>query len=124
MEIIKFASDDVANLLAQDPSRLDGLPFGAILIDREGVVTKYNKAESFMSGRLPEDVLGKNFFKDIAPCTKGAQFEERFNAGLASGAVNTVFEYAFTFEQKPTKVRVHMKTCSRDEGIWVFVKRL
>lgn len=124
MEIVKFGADHVDNLVAQDPTRLERLPFGAIMVDRAGNIMKYNGAESALSGRSPQEVMGKNFFNDVAPCTKGHQFQGRFQQGVAQGSVNTMFEYAFDYKMEPAKVRVHMKSGNVDEGIWIFIKRL
>ncbi len=124
MEIVKFGSTDVENLLAQDPSRVENLPFGAILVDRTGNILKYNQQEAFISGRSPGAVLGKNFFNDVAPCAKGHQFQQKFQEAVASGHINTVFEYVFDYKMEPAKVRVHMKSASSNEGIWIFIKRL
>lgn len=124
MEMIKFGADHIDNLVAQDPSRLDRLPFGAILVDRTGRIMKYNQGETAIVGRTAAEVTGKNFFNDVAPCTKGHTFMGRFQDGVAKGAVNTMFEYAFDYKMQPTKVRVHMKSSSLDEGIWIFIKRL
>jgi len=124
MEMIKFGSDNLENLMAQDPSRLDRLPFGAVLVDRTGRVLKYNVGETAIAGRTSAEVLGKNFFNDVAPCTKGHVFQGRFQQGVASGSVNVMFEYAFDYKMSPTKVRVHMKSTSIAEGVWIFIKRL
>lgn len=124
MELIKFGTDDLDNLVARDPARLDRLPFGAVLLDRTGKVIKYNAGEVALSGRTADQVMGRNFFNDIAPCTKGHQFMGRFQQAVAQGSINTMFEYAFDYKMKPSKVRVHMKSVSIDQGIWVFIKRL
>lgn len=124
MEMIKFGSEHVDNLVSQDPSRLDRLPFGAILVDRTGRILKYNAGETAIGGRTAAEVMGKNFFNDVAPCTKGHQFQGRFQQGVAHGSVNTMFEYAFDYKMAPAKVRVHMKSAAVDEGIWIFIKRL
>ncbi len=124
MEIVKFGSADVENLLAQDPSRAETLPFGAILVDRDGNIMKYNQQEAFISGRAPEACLGKNFFNDVAPCAKGHQFQQKFQQAVITGQINTVFEYTFDYKMEPTKVRVHMKSTSANEGIWILIKRL
>jgi photoactive yellow protein len=124
MDLVKFGSDHVDNLVSQDPSRLDRLPFGAILVDRTGRVLKYNGVQAGLSGRPAGEVIGKNFFNDVAPCTKGHQFQGRFQQGVAQGSVNVMFEYAFDYKMTPAKVRVHMKATSLDEGIWIFIKRL
>jgi len=124
MELIKFGNDHVDNLVAQDPTRLDRLPFGAILVDRTGRVLKYNNMQAALAGRTAGEVVGKNFFNDVAPCTKGHLFQGRFQQGVAQGSINAMFEYAFDYKMAPAKVRVHMKSASIDEGIWIFIKRL
>ena len=124
MELIKFGNDHVDNLVSQDPSRLDRLPFGAILVDRTGRVLKYNNMQAALAGRTAGEVVGKNFFNDVAPCTKGHLFQGRFQQGVAQGSINAMFEYAFDYKMQPAKVRVHMKSASIDEGVWIFIKRL
>jgi len=124
MEIIKFGADNVDNLVAQDPSRLERLPFGAVMVDVSGKILKYNSAEGQITGRKPEDVIGKNFFKDVAPCTQGHQFQGKFTEGVAKGSVDTLFEYTFDHNMAPAKVRVHMKSNAAANGIWIFVKRV
>lgn len=124
MQIVKFGNNDTENLLATDPSRIERLPFGAIMVDRSGRVLKYNQAEAMISGRTADAVLGRNFFQEIAPCTKGHQFMGAFQKGVQAGQVNTMFEYTFDYKMKPTKVRVHMKSANIDGGIWIFIKRL
>jgi photoactive yellow protein len=124
MELIKFGTDHVENLVAQDPTRLDRLPFGAVLVDRSGRVIKYNAYEAGLANRPPSEVMGKNFFNDVAPCTKGHQFQGRFQQAIANGSINVMFEYAFDYKMTLAKVRVHMKSTSLDEGVWIFIKRI
>ena len=90
MEMIKFGADDLDNRLASDPSRAELLPFGAILLNQQGDVLRFNRAESFISGREPGDVVGKNFFNDIAPCTsrvmpRSAKMGMRFRLSSSHG---------------------------------------
>ncbi len=123
MELIKFGSDHIDNLVAQDPGRLDRLPFGAIMVDPSGRILKYNAFEAEASNHKAADVLGRNFFDDVAPCTKTHQFQGCFKDGVAKGAVNTMFEYAFD-AVAPAKVRVHIKSIAPEEGVWIFIKRV
>ena len=67
MEITRFASDDVESILVSHPERIEGLPFGAILIDRDGIVLRYNNAQGLIWDRNSIDMLGKNFFEEVAP---------------------------------------------------------
>jgi len=72
---------------------LDSLPHGVIQLDAEGVVLRYNAFESGLSGLSKPKVLGKNFFKQIAPCTDIQQFYGRFRGGVAAGQLHCTFRF-------------------------------
>ncbi|QOC22887.1 photoactive yellow protein [Wenzhouxiangella sp. AB-CW3] len=125
MEIIKFGNDNIENTLAKmKDSELDDLAFGAIQLDAAGTILQYNAAEGDITGRDPKAVIGKNFFRDVAPCTDSREFRGRFEDGVKDGNLNSMFEYVFDYEMQPTKVKVHMKTSLSGDSYWVFVKRV
>lgn len=124
MEVIKFGSDDLENRLAADPSRAELLPFGAIMVNQHGDVLRYNHVESGISGRSASEVVGKNFFNDVAPCAKGQVFYNHFFRAVADGQVNTMFDYQFDYKMQATNVRIHMKSADASKGVWIFIKRV
>lgn len=125
MEIVQFGSDDIENKLSNmSDGQIDGVAFGAIQLDGEGKIIKYNAAEGDITGRDPSKVIGKNFFRDVAPCTNSPQFKGKFDEGVKNNNLNTMFEYTFDYEMKPTQVKVHMKKALTGDSYWVFVKRL
>lgn len=125
MEIVRFGSEDIENTLASmKDNDLDELAFGAIQLDSGGKIMSYNSAEGEITGRDPESVKGKNFFTEVAPCTNTDEFYGKFKEGVDSGSLNSLFEYVFDYEMKPTKVQVHMKKSLQGDSYWVFVKRL
>lgn len=125
MEIVRFGSDDIENVLARlDDAALDELAFGAIELDADGTVLRYNATESEITGRDPAEVIGRNFFNEVAPCTNTESFYGVFRDGVASGHLNSLFEYVFDYRMQPTKVQVHIKQGLRGDSYWVFVKRL
>lgn len=124
MEVIKFGADDLENRLATDPSRAEILPFGAIMVNQHGDVLRYNQAEAGFSGRAVRDVVGQNFFNDVAPCAKGQIFYNHFFQAVADGHVNTMFDYQFDYKMQPTNVRIHLKSADAARGIWIFIKRV
>ena len=125
MEIIKFDEKDIENRLSRlNDAELDELAFGAIQLDRNGKILFYNTAEGDITGRNPEDVIGKNFFEEVAPCTKSPQFYGRFKEGVEKGELSTMFEYVYDYQMKPTKVKVHMKKALADDTYWILVKRV
>lgn len=125
MDIVTFGEDNIENSLARmSASELDKVAFGAIELDSQGRVLKYNAAEGDITGRKPEEVIGKHFFREVAPCTSSPEFKGRFEAGVKAGNLNTMFEYIFDYKMTPTKVKVHMKKALTGDTYWVFVKRL
>lgn len=123
---VTFEQDDIANVLSTlDEEQIDDLAFGMITLDRNGMILQYNAAEGAITGRDPKETLGKNFFKDVAPCTNTDEFFGRFKKGVASGDLNVMFEYTFDYNMAPTRVRVHMKNAPGSaEKFWVLVKRV
>jgi len=125
MELIKFGSDDTLNAVSRLSEKdVDGLAFGAIRLNAQGTVEWYNAAEGAITGRKPEEVIGKNFFRDVAPCTSTPEFKGKFEEGVRSNNLNTLFEYTFDYQMKPTKVKVHMVKAMGTEGYFIFVKRV
>jgi photoactive yellow protein len=99
--------------------QLDALPFGAIQLDADGVVLTYNKAEEKLSGRRREEVVGKSFFHDIAPCTRVQRFFGAFQAGVERRELNEVFDFTFRFLSGARDVRIRM--IYSGSTVWVFV---
>ena len=125
MDIVRFGQEDIDNALQKmSDEDLDGLAFGAIKLDGKGTILQYNAAEGAITGRDPGEVVGKNFFTEVAPCTNQPDFQGRFQKGVDSGELNDLFEYTFDYKMAPTKVKVHMKKAITDDSYWVFVKRL
>lgn len=114
---------DASALTAMTPEQLDALPFGAILLSREGTILRYNEGEGALSGRRPADVIGKNFFTEVAPCTDVRAFHGTFNDLVAHRAINRAFEFVFPFAT-PARVRITMMYEQRADTVWVLVDRV
>lgn len=68
LDIIAFGKSDIENTLEKlAPGEIDKLAFGAIELDGNGTILKYNSAEGAITGRNPADVIGKNFFAMSRP---------------------------------------------------------
>ena len=101
---------------------LDALPFGAIQLDEAGTILSYNRAEERISGRKAAEVIGKNFFRDVAPCTRVKRFFGAFQLGLERRELNEVFDFTFRFPTGAREVRIRM-IYSR-AAVWIFVTPL
>jgi methyl-accepting chemotaxis protein len=108
--------DEVGTMSAAE---LDALPFGAIQLDASGTILAYNRAEESISGRRADEVLGKNFFDDIAPCTRVRRFQGAFQVGLERKSLNEVFDFTFRFPEGPREVRIRM--IYSGSAVWIFV---
>ena len=125
MEILRFDQDNLANVLAtMNPEEIDGLAFGAVQMDLTGKILMYNSAEGDITGRTPKDVIGKNFFDDVAPCTKSPEFYGKFEMSKDDPKFSAMFEYVFDYQMTPTKVKVHMKRGFDGNSVWIFIKRI
>ncbi len=125
MQLIEFGKADIENAVSKLSGKdIDGLAFGAIQLDAAGRIIQYNAAEGAITGRDPKAVIGKGFFTEVAPCTNTPRFKGEFDKGVKAGNLNTMIEYTFDYNMKPTKVKVHMKKALVGDSYWVFVKRL
>ena len=102
-------------------SDLDALPFGVIQLTPEGTILQYNMYEEDLARRRASDVIGKNFFTQVAPCTDVREFAGRYREGVAAGTLHETFDYVFAFTPpKPVRVTLYF---SRATGTgWVFVR--
>jgi photoactive yellow protein len=125
LNIVGFGKADIENVLAKlSTQEVDELAFGAVQLDAKGTILQYNAAEASITGRDAKAAIGKNFFREIAPCTSTPRFKGVFDKGVREGDLNTMFEYTFDYNMQPTKVKIHMKKAIAGDSYWIFVKRL
>jgi len=113
---------EVEHVLELEKHQLDELPFGAIQLDEDGKVLAFNQHEANLTGRSPKDVIGKNFFEEVAPCTNVQEFAGRFKQGVQSGQLHAVFPYLFDFKMDPRQVWVTLFYSDATGTAWVFVR--
>lgn len=124
MKRVRFEPDDLQNAMANiSDEEVNNLMYGAIELDAEGTILRYNQAETELTGRKAEDVIGRNFFNDVAPCTRSNEFSGRFFEGVKTGEFNAAFEYLFDHEMEPTKVRIIMIRSAAKDTYWLLIKR-
>lgn len=104
------------------PAQLDELPYGVIELSADGTILSYNAGESEISGRKRENVIGRNFFTEVAPCTDVREFHGRFLDLIEHRAVNHEFEFTFPFTV-PMKVFITMLYEKQENTVWVMVNR-
>ena len=89
------------------PDVIAALPFGAIGLSGAGRVTSYNRSESLLSGRDAASVIGRDFFREVAPCTSVQRFAGVYQAMRAGGAdARREFAFLMKFAHGPVFCRV------------------
>jgi photoactive yellow protein len=105
-----------------DLRRLDTLPFGVIVLDRDGTILAYNLAESKLSRLRREATIGKNFFRDVAPCASVRAFAGRFARFVADDHhLGRRFHFRFRFAWRTVDVRIQFVRLPDDRGFAVIV---
>lgn len=118
--VVQFEAPDLPELLQSPDADIDALPFGVVVMDRSGVVTAYNQAESRLSGLDPAAVIGQNFFEQVGPCTNNYLVAQRFTD---DDDLDEVIDYVFTFRMAPTPVRLRLLASSGAPHQYLVVQR-
>lgn len=85
-------------ILTMSREQLDVLPVGIIQLDRDGKILYYNKSQANLARRRPENTVGLNFFRDVAPCAAVRAFQGRFDDFVASSGDKIVEPFDFIFD--------------------------
>jgi photoactive yellow protein len=104
------------------PEELDALPLGAIKVDRQGVVRAYNASEARLARRDPSEVIGRNFFTEVAPCTNVQEFAGRFWRGVERGWTHEIFPFVFPFPHGTVHVMITIEYDAAADQAWIFVE--
>ncbi len=97
-----FDTVTLPDLLTMD---LDAADFGVVLMDRDNQVVFYNRAESQAAGLPVEQVVGRRFFRDVAPCMNNAMVAGVF---AQSGPVDHTLDYVLTLRMRMQPVRLRL----------------
>jgi photoactive yellow protein len=93
---------------------LDLLPYGIIVVDEKGSVLYYNAREEQIAGRRRADVLGRNFFTEVAPCTQVQEFYGHFQETMSREGWVANFMFRFPFPGQPREVEISLTSFEKD----------
>ncbi|MEM7677079.1 MAG: hypothetical protein AAF449_13840 [Myxococcota bacterium] len=112
-------------LTALKANEIDTLPFGYVALKADGTVLRYNKYESELARKDKQDVIGRNFFTEVAPCTQVQDFEGRFRAFAqdSSGPSSLSFDFVFAFRHGLQNVRIGLIRSPLKQEIIMTVNR-
>jgi len=115
---------DGTNLFELTEEEMDALPFGLISVDEHGTIDQYNAYESKLARLSKERVIGRNFFRDVAPCTAVQAFMGRFERFVnLEGDAAESFDYVFPFSFGKQHVNITFLRSSKDKRIKILINR-
>jgi len=115
---------DAKNLFELSETEVDDLPFGLISVDHEGNIEQYNSYESRLARLSKERVIGRNFFRDVAPCTAVQGFMGRFHRfAQDAGDGAESFDYLFRFAFGVQHVNITFLRSSKNKQIKILINR-
>ena len=91
---------DVWSVFRLSDEQVDELPFGVIGLNKDGVVTQFNRFQSRLTRVSKERLLGHNLFAAEASRTGAEAFQERFAQfarGSGDGAISFDCVFALPF---------------------------
>jgi len=114
------APDLAARIENSSQSDLDNLPFGVILLDREGVVRFYSATEARLSG-YGHAPLGHNLF-DVSSCANREVLRERVMHAIAEGSADLEFAWFGDPTDPRREMRIRVQS-ARSGGVWLCIER-
>jgi photoactive yellow protein len=118
---MKFDDPEIlSHLETASENEIDALKFGVVRMKADATVTLYNAFESNLSGLDKKNVLGRNYFEQVAPCTNNYMVAQRF---LDIPEMDAVIPYVFSFRMKPTSVRLRLLRSASAKSMYLLVER-
>lgn len=98
-----------SQLQARDDAGLDGLAFGVIGFDAEGLVRRYNDTETHLAALGRHRVVGLPLFSVVAQCMNNYLVAQRFDDAAADGTpLDVTLDFVLTLRMRPTPVKLRL----------------
>lgn len=85
--------------------QFEALPFGAIKMNHQNIIERYNQAQCEITGYETLQVLGKEFFRDVAPCTHHYMVSEQY---MMNSELDSMVHFTFNHNLKPITVKLRL----------------
>lgn len=118
-----FDRPDIAEMMEAMPAAdIDQLPFGAIKLDKDDRVVFYSKREAADSGMGERGQVGRDFFRDIAPCFATDEFL-RLVADARSAPDFSMELYKIgDFADREAELHIRLVSAP-DRALWMLIER-
>lgn len=118
---IDFDTPDLARAIERlDWHDIDTLPYGAILIARDGTTRFYSETEKRQSG-YPGEPVGQNLF-EVAHRFGNDEFRGRIRQAEEAGPVDLEIAWPGDYSDRSRELRVRVQS-ARPNGLWLFIER-
>lgn len=118
---VDFDAPDIATRVERlSHDAIDKLPFGVILLDRDGTVLFYSATEARESG-FGSSPMGQNFFM-LSRCAGSDDFRGRLIRAHEAGRVDLEFGWPGDYGDAKRELRIRVQS-SRPGGFWLFIER-
>lgn len=107
-----------ADLLTLPDAELDALPYGVVEMDPETRVLRYNLTESRLSGLSRDQVVGRLFFVEVAPCSDNRHVSRRYQ----EDSLDETLAYTFSLRMRPVPVTLRLLKAAGDKRMYLLVK--
>jgi photoactive yellow protein len=87
-------------------SLLTPIPYGLLEVDEEGTVIYYRSENKGLFPKPDSEIIGRNFFTDIAAVAEAKEFQNRIKEFRRSHAPAHSFTFTFTLKHRSLPVRV------------------
>ena len=116
---MSFETVTIEELEKKTDEELDQLDYGVVASNSDDhICTRYNKYEADLAGLIKKDVIGKNFFEDVAPCTNNFLVYNRF---VVEKEINDELDYVFTYKLSPTKIKLKLLKSNKFSNEYLLV---
>jgi photoactive yellow protein len=118
---LDFLSPDILSDLesASQPVK-DAAQFGIVQMHPDGVVAYYGPWEAARAGLSSDRVLGRHFFREVAPCANNLLVAQRFQE---EAELDVVINYVFTFRMRVSPVKLRLLKSARSAHQYLLVQR-
>ena len=111
-----------AHIETMSEEEFQQLAIGVLLLDRHGRILRCNSLECAFRGHNAEEMIGRDYFREIAPETRTPDFHDCFKQGMTGGTLDADFEFMFDLPTRPAKAWVRMQMADRPNSAWVFTR--
>lgn len=117
--------DDLATRLETMPDDVrDGLPFGTVKLAADGTVVVFGRQEAAQSGLAVAKAVGRNWFRDVAPCMDTPTIRTQLGGPPDKGPVDIAFDHTGDFRDPRARLHVRMMQTDDLAHVWIAIARV